>query len=59
MYVQHACVNHESACKWPSYSAWWVAMDTMQFYVIQIGLFSKTIWILVFSGPIEQLHIHE
>ena len=29
-------------------------MDTMQFYVIQIGL-----EILVFSGPIEQFGIHE
>ena len=41
--LQHASVNLGSACKWPSYSARWVAMDTMQFYVIQIGLFSGTI----------------
>ena len=44
-----------SACKWPSYSARWVAMDTMQFYVIQTWLFLKTIsfW------PTEQFCIHE
>ena len=29
-------------------------MDTMQFYVIQIGLLLEAIRILVFSGPIEQ-----
>ena len=34
-------------------------MDTMQFYVIQTGLFSKTInFFLVFCGPTEQFHIN-
>ena len=32
-----------STCKWPSYSARWVAMDIMRFNVIQTGLFSETI----------------
>ena len=41
--LRHASVNLGSASKRPSYSAGWVAMDTMQFYVIQIGLFSETI----------------
>ena len=45
----YACVNLGSACKWPSYSAQWVAMDAMQFYVIQTGLFSETIRIFGFE----------
>ena len=40
--MRHACVDFGSACKWPSYSARWVAMDIMRFYVIQTGLFSET-----------------
>ena len=41
--VRRASVNLGPACKRPSYSARWVAVDTMQFDVIQTGLFSETI----------------
>ena len=43
--MRHASVDLGSACKWPSYSARWVAMETMQFYVIQTAwdLFSEKI----------------
>ena len=41
--MRHASVDLGSACKWPSYSAPWVALDTMQFYIIQTGLLLESI----------------
>ena len=51
--MRHARVDLGSTCKLPSYSAPWVAMDTMQFYVIQTGLFLETISFLHLVVPLN------
>ena len=53
-------LTNDGICFWLSYSTWWVVMGTMQFYVIQTCLFSKTIsfWYLLVMVT-EQVCIHE
>ena len=51
--MRHARVDLGSTCKLLSYSAPWVAMDTMQFYVIQTGLFLETISFLHSVVPLN------